>query len=343
MLTLEKQLQKDIDFPQIMPRASVNIGFVRLCDAAALIIAEEKGLFKKQGVRVLLTREVGWATIRDKVAYSELDLAQALAPMVLGTRYSLTSQRPCVTGLVLSLNGNSIILTNRLAERGIRNAEDLKNDIRSSGAWQPHIFGVVSPFSSHNFLMRKWLKDGGIDPDKEVKIVNLPPDQTFRNIVSGNISGFCAGEPWCSLAVEEDVGWRAVTSLDLFPNHPEKVLMASESFADNQAEQHEALIAALYEASLYCENRENREEVIQILASEKYLNCDATLLNKSMVCFDSDLESKEIHRPSQDKANWIIDQMAEGHLFLDRNAGFRPNPESVFREDIYQAALKRLG
>src|SRR5215469_2838677 len=150
--------------------APLRLGFVPLTDCAPLVMAHELGLFRKYGLRVELHRELGWATVRDKIVYGELDAAHALAAMPVAATLGLGSIRcDCLTGLVLNLHGNAITLSNDLREHGVHNGASLRQTLLRLRREKTFTFGAVAPFSSHNFLLRKWLKNFGIDPERDVR------------------------------------------------------------------------------------------------------------------------------------------------------------------------------
>jgi two-component system, oxyanion-binding sensor len=181
-------------------RRSIRLGFVPLVDCAPLVIAFEHGYFQKYGLDVELSREIGWATIRDKIAYGELEAAHALAPMAVALTAGIgCAPIPCLTGLILNSHGNAITLSDDLWQRGVRTAADFAKVIRQSRDVKTYTLAVVFPHSSHHFLLRQWLKSGGINPDKDVRIVVVPPPQMMPNLVGGTIDGYCVGEPWNSL------------------------------------------------------------------------------------------------------------------------------------------------
>jgi ABC-type nitrate/sulfonate/bicarbonate transport system substrate-binding protein len=170
------------------------VGFVPLTDCAPLIMAHELGLFRKYGLRVALSRELGWATIRDKIIHRELDAAHALASMPVAATLGLGSIRcDCLTGLVLNLHGNAITLSEELWRRGVRDGATLRDEIRKLHVQKKFTFGVVNPFSSHHYLLRNWLASFGIRPDRDVRIVTVPPPQMVPNLKAGNLDGFCRG------------------------------------------------------------------------------------------------------------------------------------------------------
>jgi ABC-type nitrate/sulfonate/bicarbonate transport system substrate-binding protein len=154
----------------------------------------------------------------------------------------------CLTALVLNLNGNAITLSADLWNRGVRDAATLQAEIARTRGEKTFTFGVVYSFSSHNYLLRNWLAAAGIQPDRDVRIVVVPPAQMVPNLKAGHLDGFCVGEPWNSVAVRAGEGCVVAVSAELDPLHPEKVLMVRRDFAERHAPEHLALIAALLEA-----------------------------------------------------------------------------------------------
>ena len=168
----------------------LRVGFVPLTDCAPLVMAQELGFYKKFGLNVELSRELGWATIRDKVIHKELDAAHALAAMPVAATLGLGSIAcDCLTALVLNLNGNAITLSNDLWKRGVRDGKTLREEIIRSRREKTYAFGAVFPFSSHRHLLRRWFSSHGIDPERDVRIVVVPPPQMVANLKAGNLDG----------------------------------------------------------------------------------------------------------------------------------------------------------
>lgn len=334
----------------------LRVGFVPLCDCAPIVMAQELGLFSKHGVQVVLSREVGWATVRDKISFGELDASQATAPMVFAATLGLGSVRvPCLTGLILNLQGNAITLSNRLWEAGVRHGLGLRDFIRSTRGQPPLTFGVVFRYSSHDFLLRRFLRTQGIDPDRDVRIVVVPPPQMAGNLKVGNLDGFCAGEPWNSVAVQQRAGWVVGTSAAIAPLHPEKVLMVRREFAESHPDNHLRLIAALQEACLFCDEPQNRPSIAETLAQRRYVNTRLAALRQSL-CGPFDLGQGRVetipdfhifsrhnaNEPSLDRAKWVLDQLRDSGALPH---GTLPKPElaaACFRPDIFQSARAGL-
>lgn len=330
----------------------LRVGFLPLTDAAPLVAAHELGIFPRHGLRVELCREVGWATIREKIVYGELDAAHAPAPMLWGTQLGMGCA-PCdvLTALVLNLHGNAITLSRGLRPKDVQDAPSLQAVMRSRSREQRLTFGVVFSFSSHHLLLRDWLLAVGLQPDRDVRTVVVPPAQMFRNLVAGTIDGYCAGEPWNSLAVREGAGWCPAWSAAQAPGHVEKVLMVTARFAQQRAAEHAALVAALAEACAWCDEPQNRERLAEMLAGSSYLNLPARVISPTLLgLFDCGQGRTEnipdfhvFHRgdanvPSAAKAAALQhDLVVAGLLPPSVPAGVHAR---LFREDLYRQATR---
>jgi ABC-type nitrate/sulfonate/bicarbonate transport system substrate-binding protein len=339
------------------PRPALRVGFVPLTDCAPLVMAQELGLFKKIGLRVQLNRELGWATIRDKIIHRELEAAHALAAMPIAAARGLGSIAcDCLTALVLSLNGNAITLSNNLWKRGVRDGKTLREEIIRSRREKTFTFGVVFPFSSHRHLLRRWFEAHGIDGERDVHIVVVPPPQMVPNLKAGHLDGFCVGEPWNSVAVQSHVGWIAATSSELDPLHPEKVLMVREDFAVKRSEDHIALIAALLEACEFCDQPENHGQVVETLARPEFVGVSEDALWHGIggeMDFGHGVERDvsdfcifhrhDANEPSGDKAAWALDLVRTSGLCKEPLAINFPFARKIFRSDIFEkaSALRR--
>jgi ABC-type nitrate/sulfonate/bicarbonate transport system substrate-binding protein len=332
----------------------LRLGFVALADCAPLVMAAELGLFADRGLDVELHREVGWATVRDKIIYGELEAAQAPAGLLVAASCGLGCvQTPCVTGLVLNLNGNAITLAERLWAKGVRDGQTLRRHIIEGG--RRCTFGVVHAYSAHSVLLRNWLRDHRIDPERDVRIVVVPPAQVHANLKAGHLDGYCVGEPWNSLAVLARTGWCVATSADLEPRHPEKVLMVRGDFAEHSEDEHLALIGALAEAGEFCEQPENRERLMKTLALPQYVGAPVQALRKSMAgTFDYGHGRVEeqpafhifagagVSEPSPDKAEWVVRQLLASGVVRDRTALPADRAGECFRADIFQQATESI-
>jgi len=339
-----------------MPSAArLRLGFIALTDAAPLIVAREHGYFDRRGLRVELHREVGWATIRDKVLYGELDAAHALAPLLWAAQLGLGCGAADVcTGLVLSLHGNAITLSTQLHAVGVRDVATLREEAIRRRGENKLTFGIVFPHSMHHVLLRQWLRAARIDPDRDVRIAVVPPAQMFRNLAAGTLDGYCSGEPWNTLAVQQGAGWCPARSSSLAPGHVEKVLMVRTAFATRQPDEHAALIAAIAEAAGWCDEPQNRPVLAELLAAPHYLNIPASVIAPALLGrFASDPQTTEsvpdFHIFSRGEASVPTAARAaalQAELVADglvpRSLASSSLAARLFREDLFRAATTDL-
>ena len=340
-----------------LEKVNLEIGFVPLTDCAPLVVAQEKGFFKKHGLeQVTLSREPNWKAILEGISGDRLDAAQMVAGMPLALTIGAVGKAPMPTiaAMVMSRNGNAITLSKALYEQGVRSLADLKALV-SSDSGKLHTFGMVHPTSMHNLLLRHWLASGGIDPDQDVSLQVIPPPQMAANLKAGNIDGYCVGEPWNSYAVNEGTGFVVRTDLDLWAGHPEKVLGVREEWSNKYPKTHVALVKALIEASEYCDDRRNREEVLQLICRPEYVGTDSQFTRLGFIDpyrFGTDQPPQQFLRfnqfyvdnancPGRGEALWILTQFARW--------GIAPFPknwveviERVRRLDLYWEATRQL-
>lgn len=332
----------------------LRVGFVPLTDCAPLVMAQELGLYRKYGIEVQLSRELGWATIRDKIIYGELDAVHAIAGMPVAASLGIGSARcDCLTALVLNLHGNGITLSNALCRRGVTDGATLRAEMQRLRGERTLTFGIVSPVSSHHFLLRAWLAAAGINPDQDVRIVVVPPPQMVANLKSGNLDGFCVGEPWNSVAIRARVGNCVAVSAELDPGHPEKVLMVRKDLVEHRPKDHLALVAALIEACEYCDAPEHHELMIEVLARPEYVGATPEALRCGVTGqFDFGSGSartiadfnvfhrQDANEPSGDKAAWILQRMRASGLCKNPNDFDFALGRRVFRADLFEEALR---
>ncbi len=339
-------------------KRTLRIGFVPLNDSAPIIVAQEKGLFFKRELNVSLQRELGWATLRDKIIYRELHAAHALAAMPLAATLGLGSIRAdCLSAIVLNLNGNAITLSEQLWECGVHDGAGLKAEIdrlRHAGNEQMLTFGIVNRFSSHHHILRRWLGASGIS-EAQVRMVVLPPSQMAANLASGNLDGFCVGEPWNSVAVESGAGWVIATSGEIEPNHPEKVLMVRSDFAEKCENEHLALISALHEACVFCDDPANRGELAELLGRPEYLATNRKVIEAGLNgTFHFGHQKTELmpefcifnrdgaNEPTLARAAWTLDLVRRSGACAEPSALNQHLAGKVFPAEIYRRAVETV-
>lgn len=290
-----------------LEKNKLTIGYMRLSDSAPLVMAEALGFYKQHDLEVTLRREVSWANLRDRLIMGELDAAQMLAPLPLMTTYGAGGMRAnLLTGLSLSLNGNAITCSNQiykdagLAETEadpVASANRLSTYLQKARNGQTLTFATVHIFSTHTFLLRAWLKSGGIDPDQDVRIIVLPPEQMCDSLARGIIDGYCVGEPWNTVAVQQGIGSVVVSGYSVWNNAPEKVLCVTDNWHKSNPGAHTRLRMALILACQALANKEKRYEAAEILSAPEYLDLPVHYLAPSLTgdfCFRKGQPAKHI-------------------------------------------------
>ncbi len=253
-----------------LEQTTVNIGYIPLTDAAPLLIAKEKGFFAKYGIETVnLCQEASWDAIADHIVSGELHAAQMVAGMPLALTLGMNGRpsTPISVPLVLSRNGNAITLSTQLYDRGVRTLQNLKAAISTATIERKLTLGIVHECSMHNLMLRYWLASAGIDPDTDLNLVVIPPPEMVERLRSGEIDGFCVGEPWNTQAIKEGIGFVIATDLDIWAGNPEKILGFTESWVQQHPNTHSAIVRAILEACEYCDEPRHRKELLALLST----------------------------------------------------------------------------
>lgn len=350
-------------------KTDLAIGFIPLTDCAPLVIAHEKGFFKREGLKVTLSKEASWANIRDKMTIGALDAAHMLAGMPIAATLGLGAiPQAQVTALSLDLNGNAITLSNALHDRMVAadpaamaerpmTARALKAviDADKAAGKAPLTFAAVFPVSSHMYELRYWLASAGIDPDADLRIIVIPPPQMVANLRAGNCDGYCVGEPWNERAVEAGIGKVAITSVELWANQPEKVLGVAADWAEKNPATHEAMLRAVIAAGQWLDDPANRAEAADIIAGRAYVNAPAEVVRMSMTGTFR-YAADEAPRPLPDfnvfsryaanfpwisHAEWTLTQMIRWGQ-IDRPIDIAATAAAVYRPDLYRKVAAQM-
>lgn len=344
----------------------LQIGFIPLIDAAALIIAVEKGFTRAEGLDVTLVREVSWSNVRDKLNIGLFDAAHILAPVPIASTLGLGHIRvPIVVPLILNLNGNAITVSPALHAAIMSEIDGDPLDpmataralsrvaaMRRQRSGEPLTFGMTFPFSSHNYLLRFWMAAGGIDPDEDVRLVVLPPPFMVDSIAGGQIDGFCVGAPWNSIAVDRGLGRILHFGSDIIQRATEKVLAFRQPWAEKNPQALSALVRAVFHAAEFAETPDNSNEVAQILARPEYIGVDAgvilrTLQGRLKIAGDGTTREsgryllfsrEDVSTPDPLQAAWLYAQMVRWRQ-TPLNPEALKAAQQVFRPDLYEAAL----
>lgn len=325
----------------------LRLGFVPLTDAAPLLVAQELGMFAAAGLRVVLSAETAWAAVRDKIAFGGLDAAHLLGPMPIALACGLGGVRHRLAiGAGLGLNGNRLVLSGALAARLDPSLpltpQGFAALVRALPA--PPRLAVVFPFSSHNYLLRHWVALGGLNPDRDLHLCVLPPSRAGDALATGEIDGFCAGEPWGSEAAARGAGRIVLSSGEIWAGHPEKMLAFSEEFVAMRREESVACTAAVIAAARWLDDPANRGEAIAILRARAFpglaketigLALEGALPDGRLLPEEARLRFRPATLPRADSARWWLRQMRRwGHLpaGIEEAEALAPYDDGLWRE-----------
>jgi two-component system, oxyanion-binding sensor len=342
----------------------LRIGFLPLVDAALPILARELGFAEAEGLELQPVRDMSWATVCDRLLYGHSDAAHMVAPLAIATTLGLG--RPAVAlsvPFVLGLNGNAITLRPDLAAQVTKIG--FPGDIRSIGERFARVardsdkklrLGVVHRYSSHNYMLRYWLKGSGLDPSADVEIVTVAPPFAADALAERDVDGICVGAPWNSVAVERGVGVVVATTSQIWQRGVEKVLVMKQDRMEMDPSLTHRLIRALYKAGEAFVDSSRIDEIGRILAQPEYLDGSEAAIKRVVqdrVLFaqghppvhvpDFMFQHREAANfPWISQAAWLYAQMCAANHVSPDLADFR-RAQQVFRPDVYRAALGPLG
>jgi two-component system, oxyanion-binding sensor len=345
----------------------LHIGFIPLVDAAALIVAVDKGFTAAEGLDVNLVREVSWSNVRDKLNIGLLDAAHLLAPVAIASSLGLGHVKVAIAApFTLGINGNAITVT-KVLHAAI--ADEIDGELsdpmataralskvvarRAKSGANPLTFAMTFPFSTHNYQLRFWMAAGGVDPDEDVRLVVLPPPFMVDSLANGHVDAFCVGAPWNSIAVDRGVGHILHFGSDILARAAEKVLAVRQQWAEKNPEILASLVRAAARAAEYVEQPQNRAEVARLLAQPERVGVDADVIRRTLdgrlqISPDGTMRESSNYllvgrenaaRPEPIQAAWLYAQMVRwGQTSLSAEA--LKTAIAVFRADLYDTALK---
>ena len=330
----------------------LRVGFVPLVDAASVIAAARQGFAEAEGLELELSRERSWASIRDKLSVGYLDAAHVLSPMIVASRLGLGNfHSPLMAPAMLSLDGNEVTLGTELAGLcGARTGYEPQTPeewgaalggIVRDGARQgapPLTFAVVFPFSSHAYLLRDWLAGAGLDPDRDVNVVVLPPPMMADALAEGQVDGFCAGPPWGRLAEEHGAGRIAFRAVRLAPGTPEKALALRESDPMREPEAVPALVRAVAAAAAWVAHPANEAALFAMLAEPGGVGVPERVIRAAIDRSGMRLSGLATLRPDPAHADWILARMTRWGQVREDESG-ADTAAKGFRPDLFDAAI----
>lgn len=340
---------------------ALKLGFIALTDCAPLVVAQAFGLFEAEGLDVVLSREASWANIRDKVVSGALDGAHMLAPMALACAAGAGGggATPMLAPLSLNANGSSITLSTDVARAlrelggdsappgAPRTAAALKRliDRRASAGLKPLTFAVVFPFSIHNYLLRYWLAEAGIDPDLDVRITVTPPPRMAARLRAGEVDGYCVGAPWGAVTEAAEAGEIWVQAAGLWRGAPDKVFGVRADFAEREPEALQAMLRALIKAGMWADDPARRDALAELLARPEYVDAPAKEMRRALVeieTFALNFHNDDVGYPRRAHALWLLSQMRRWGQ-IDASVDVAATARQVYRPDLYMKAAAAVG
>lgn len=336
----------------------VNFGMIALTDCSPIVIAHEKGLFKKYGINSKVTKGANWAAIRDNLSSGSIQATHMLIGMPLASTMGLAGspKKPMVIPWLLNRNGQAITLKTEWKGKVAGDPKALKPFVeQAKKLGEPLAFAMTFPPGTHAMWMRYYLGAGGIDPDQDITLITVPPAQMVANMKIGKMDGFCVGEPWGARSIADGIGFTSVATQDIWKDHPEKVCAFTEEFANRNPKTVKAILKALHEASVWLDDLSNRPEQCQIVSKPTYINCDPkAILGRLLGDLDygdgrkvtderpMHFSRRNCNYPQPKYAKWFLSQyrrwgMVTGAPDYDGLA------QRVMRADLYEEAMKEIG
>lgn len=346
---------------------SAKLGFIALTDAAPLFVADEKGFFKKHGMTdVQVLKQSSWGTTRDNLvlgsARNGIDGAHILTPMpyLISTGAMTAGNVPTPMYILARLNlaGQCISVGNEYKDLKVGlDTAPFKQALQAKlASGRPINAAMTFPGGTHDMWIRYWLAAGGIDPTKDISTIVVPPAQMVANMKVGSMDTFCVCEPWNHQLINQGIGYTANTTGEIWHNHPEKAFGMRADYVDANPNSTQALIKAVMEAQMYCEDPKNRVEVAEICSRRRWINAPvADIVDRMQGNFDYGTGRVVTNHPDQmrywkDQASypfqshdlWFLTENIRWG-YLPANLDTKALVAKVNREDLWRQAAKSLG
>ena len=322
-------------------KKDLKIGFIPITCATPIIMAHPMGFYSRHGLNVEVIRTAGWAVIRDRSIAREYDAAHMLAPMpvAMSLGVGVAQPIPWAVAAIENINGQAITLANKHKDK--RNPKD----------WKGFRFAVPFDFSMHNYLLRHYLAEAGLDPDRDVQIRSVPPPEMVANLRADNIDGFLGPDPFNQRAVFDGIGFIHILTKELWDGHPCCAFAVPRSMISETPNTFGALLRAIVEATAYSQKPENRREVATAISGQNYLNQPETVVNQVLTGTFAD-GLGQVQRvpdrigfdpfPWQSMATWILTQMRRWGQ-VQRDLDYAQVSQQVFLSLDAGKAMRELG
>ena len=348
---------------------AAKLGYIALTDASSLVIAKEKGLFAKHGVPdVEVAKQASWGATRDNIVLGSenngIDGAHILSPMpyLISTGKITQNNVPTPMYLLLRLNldAQGISVSNEFKDLKITSdASPLKAAWAAKKAAGKEVkVAMTFPGGTHDLWMRYWLAAGGIDPDKDLSLITVPPPQMVANMKVGNMDAFCVGDPWHEQLVNQGIGYTACTTGEIWFKHPEKALGMRAAWVDKHPKATQAILMAVMEAQQWCEKMENKQEMAEIVGRRQWFNVPvADIIGRIKGDIDYGLgrtakgtnllmkfwgEKGEVSYPWKSLDTWFIAENIRWGKF-EPSIDIKALVDKTNRSDLWIEAAKKLG
>ncbi len=264
-------------------KKEVRIGFIPLTDCASVVMASVLKFDEKYGIKIIPTKESSWASVRDKLVNGELDAAHVLYGLVYGVHLGLGGPKKDMAVLMtLNHNGQAITLSKKLADQGAVDGTSLAKLMRTDK--REYTFAQTFPTGTHAMWLYYWLAAHGVNPLTDAKVITVPPPQMVANMRVGNMDGYCVGEPWNHRAIADGIGVTAITTQDIWRDHPEKVLGTTNDFVAKNPNTARAMVMAILEAGRWIDaSLSNKNKMAETIADKSYVNTSVDVINQRIL------------------------------------------------------------
>ncbi|MCK6445289.1 MAG: ABC transporter substrate-binding protein [Planctomycetes bacterium] len=335
----------------------VRIGIVAVQSCGSIVIAREKGFFKKHGLTVTVSKETSWAAVRDKLASGENHGTHMKYAQPIGSSIGvLGAQRtPMVAPFTLSRLGSVFMVAKQLEGKLTSDPKTWKvvsDEMKANG--EPFTLALPLPFGWHGLMYRHFLANGGIHADRDLKVITLPPAQMVQNLRVGTMQACAMVEPWGARGVTEKVTTITMYGHELWADHPVKTFGMTAEFANKNPKTAKAMLRALHEAAAWCDDFANREELAKMLSTPSYMNAPVpTILDPLLGKFDwgdgrkatepqNAIAYNRDNRPQAREIKWFVSQFRRWGM-IQGEPDYDAIVRQVARADLYEEALKELG
>ena len=340
MLPIEKAKAAVMDTLGKLEKTKLNVGFVPITCATPIIMAKPMGFYEKYGLDVNVIKTAGWAVARDKSLAGEYDAAHMLTPMPLAmTMGAGSSPEPYIMPAIENINGQAIVLHVK------------HKDKRDPKQWKGFKFGVPFEYSMHNFLLRYYVAEFGLDPDVDIQIRVVPPPEMVANLRAGNLDGYLSPDPFNQRAVWEKVGFLHTLTKDIWAGHPCCAFACSQRFASENPNTYTALLRSIVDATHYSQKHENRKEIAEAISIKNYLNQPVPVVQQVLTGYYADGLGGVQNVPDRidfdpfpwhSMAVWILTQMKRwGYISGDVN--YQQIAEQVYLAADAKKTMQHLG